>query len=167
MIPSKPLTMLEKHPEVAETIARIREGWPFHLPACIACGRRNLVHVDVSPRDPALPFGIYRSCECLFGETGTVAPVSEDAVVGMVRRLVVPTPPPNHPAAAPPAPAEELTRPNTSHLFFDTDIVGCSVCGGTEPFTFKVRHSFPTVLRALQVIADRHPMTPHALRASL
>lgn len=167
MIPSKPLTMLEKHPHVAETLASIRAGTPFLLPACWVCGKRNSIHADLSPKDATLPFALVRGCECLVNEAGTVASVSEDAVVGMVRRLVVPTPPPNPPVAASPAPAEELTRPNTSHLFFDTDIVGCSVCGGTEPFTFKVRHSFPTVLRALQVIADRHPMTPHALRASL
>lgn len=168
MIPSKPPTMLEQHPHVADTLRGLRAGAYFLLPECLGCRKRNEIRgalreewADVD----TYPYAFVRRCVCVQG--AALSPLTEDAVIGMVRRLVVPTPPPNPPVAASPAPAEELTRPNTSHLFFDADIVGCSVCGGTEPFTFKVRQAFPTVLRALQVIADRHPMTPHALSASL
>jgi hypothetical protein len=159
--------MLEKHPHVAETLASIRAGTPFLLPACWVCGKRNSIHADLSPKDATLPFALVRGCECLVNEAGTVTSVSEDAVVGMVRRLVVPTPPPLPPAAASPAPAEDIAQPNTAHLYFAVDTVCCAVCGGEEPFSIPTRTAYPTVLRALRVISDRHPASPHALRASL
>lgn len=168
-MPSKP-TMLEKNPHVAGAVARIRAGEPFQLPPCGVCGKRNVLEVDVNPADERLPFGFVRRCECLYGEDGTVSMVSEDAVVGMVRRLVVPDPNASLPAPAFPesaAPADDATRPNTAHLFFAVDTVCCAVCGGEEPFSIPPRTPFPTLLRALRVISDRHPATPHALSASL
>ena len=166
MIPSKPLTMLENHPHVAETLASIRAGIPYELPECRGCREHNRIMRGTDfAGEPE--FALMRRCTCLPGYAGTCVGVTEDAVVGMVRRLVVPTPPPIPPAAASPAPAEDIAQPNTAHLYFAVDTVCCAVCGGEEPFSIPTRTAYPTVLRALRVISDRHPASPHALRASL
>lgn len=168
MIPAKPVTMLDQFPHVLETLLALRGGAYFQLPRCEACHKQNYLRgaraFEWDGKD-AYPYMLERVCECVM-PVGPV-PVTEDAVVGMVRRLVVPHQNPSPPAAASPAPAEDLTRPNTAHLFFAVDTVCCAVCGGEEPFSVPVRTPFPTVLRALRVIADRHPASPHALSASL
>lgn len=168
MIPSKPPTMLEQHPHVADTLRGLRAGAYFLLPECLGCRKRNEIRgalreewADVD----TYPYAFVRHCVCVQG--AALSPLTEDAVIGMVRRLVVPTPPPNPPVAASPAPAEDITQPNTAHLYFAVDTVCCAVCGGEEPFSIPTRTPYPTVLRALRVISDRHPASPHALSASL
>lgn len=166
MNPTKPTSHI---PEAAqEVLDRLRAGAEMLLRQCGRCLEHNRI-VRGADRDPPVPseFVLVRDCKCIVGDQWS--PLTEDAVVSHVLGAIAPREPavqirsPQFRGPPTPIPWHEAV----GHLYFDVDSVSCSVCGGSEPFTFKARAPFKTVMRTLDAIVALHPETPHPYRASL